>query len=260
MVVASPGLLEFPNGSLRWWVLRIALVALVFALGPLGSAQELLINFDEAHPPYMHDDDGQVRGIYPALIAAAFKRLDLPVRLEAKPWARAVLELDRGTAGVGGIYKNTERLRKYDYSEPLLVETITVYVHKDHAFAYAQIGDLFGKRVGVMRGWSYGDAFDQARAGGLIHAESVSSDEQNFQKLRNGRIDALLAIGDSVAPLLAAYPDIQASGAPLIQAPAYLAFAKGAGLVDLLRRFDQAIRDMKASGEFRQILAVELGR
>lgn len=260
MVLVPPGCLEFPNDS--WWrcPLRIALVLLAFALGASVSGQELLINFDEAHPPYMYDDSGQVRGIYPALITAAFLRLDTPVRIEAKPWARAVLELDKGVAGVGGIYKNTERLKKYDYSEPLLVETITVFVHQDRAFAYTQIGDLFGKRVGVMRGWSYGDVFDQARAGGLIHVESVSSDEQNFQKLKNGRIDALLAIGDSVATLLAAYPDIRPSGTPLIQAPAYLAFAKGMGHVDLLRRFDQVIRDMKASGEFRQILATELGR
>ncbi len=241
---------------MRDWAFLLAVCAM--ALPTL--AQGLLINFDEAHPPYMQDDSGQVRGIYPALVAAAFARINTPVRLEAKPWARAIRELDGGTAGLGGIYKNAERLKKYDYSEALLVETITVYVHKDRSLAYTQLGDLFGKRVGVMRGWSYGDAFDQGRTGGLIQAESVSSDEQNFQKLERGRIDALLAIGDSVAPLLAAYPNIRASGPPLIQAPAFLAFAKEANLAPLLRRFDQAIRDMKASGEFHQILSAELSR
>jgi len=161
---------------------------------------------------------------------------------------------------VGGIYKNSERLKKYDYSEPLLVETITVYVHRDRPLVYTQIGDLFGKRVGVMRGWSYGDEFDRARAGGLLQAENVSSDDQNFQKLQSGRIDALLAIEDSVASLRVAYPDIQASGVPLSEAPAFLAFSKGANLAPLLRRFDQAIRDLKASGEFRRLVSAELAR
>ena len=40
----------------------------------------------------------------------------------------------------------------------------------------------------------------------------------------------------------------------------FLAFAKEANLAPLLRRFDQAIRDMKASGEFHQILSAELSR
>jgi polar amino acid transport system substrate-binding protein len=220
----------------------------------------MLINFDEAHPPYMCNKGGEALGIYPALIQAAFARMNVEVRLEPKPWARAILELENGSAGVGGIYKNSERLKKYDYSEPLLVETITVYFHRDRPLAYAQIGDLFGKRVGVMRGWSYGDAFDQARAGGLIQVESVSSDDQNFLKLQSGRIDALLAIDESVSSLLTAHPDIRASGTPFSEAPAFLAFSKGSNLAPLLRRFDQVIREMKASGEFRRLVQTELAR
>jgi len=48
-------------------------------------AQELLIAFDEAHPPYMYDKGGAAQGIYPALIQAAFARLNVAVRLEPRP-------------------------------------------------------------------------------------------------------------------------------------------------------------------------------
>ncbi len=59
------------------------LLALCLALPCL--AQELLIAFDEAHPPYMYDKGGAAQGIYPALIQAAFARLNVAVRLEPRP-------------------------------------------------------------------------------------------------------------------------------------------------------------------------------
>ena len=223
-------------------------------------ADDLRINFDEAHPPYMFNKDGNAAGIYPALIKAAFAHMNVAAILQPKPWARAIHEIDGAVAGIGGIYKNSERLQKYDYSEPLLVETITLYFHKARPLPYTRIEDLNGKRIGVMRGWSYGDEFDHARAAGLFTVESVNSDEQNFQKLEAGRIDGVLAIGESVSALLETYPDIQYSIVPLTQAPAFLAFAKSANRTTLLKQFDQTLKEMKASGEFKKIIAAEFAK
>jgi polar amino acid transport system substrate-binding protein len=239
-------------------LIMIFLMALL-TVSPM-LADDLRIDFDEAHPPYMYNKDGHAEGIYPALIKAAFTHMEVAVKLEPKPWARAISELNGGVAGVGGIYKNSERLKIYDYSEPLLVETITIYFHKAHPLAYARIEDLKGARIGVMRGWSYGDDFDKARDAGWFTVEGVGSDEQNFQKLESGRVDVVLAIGESVFALLDRYRDIRASEVPLIQPPAFLAFPKKANRVPLLKQFDQTIKAMKASGEFQKILAAELAR
>jgi polar amino acid transport system substrate-binding protein len=239
-------------------LVAVVLFSILPAL-PYGTGV-LQIDFDEAHPPYMYEKDGAAAGAYPALIKAAFIHMNVPVRFEPKPWARALHEIDIATAGVGGIYKNQERLKQFDYSEPLLVETITVYFRKDHPINYSRIDDLKGKRVGVMLGWSYGDEFDKARKAGLFTAEGVGSDAQNFQKLEGHRVDVVLAIGESVSVLLEVYPDVRYSDMPLIQTPTYLAFAKSTNRLDLLKRFDQTIKAMKASGEFKKILAAEFAK
>lgn len=246
------------QGSILRFGHRIILFLMVLLpVWPL-QADDLRINFDEAHPPYMYSQDGRAAGLYPVLIRTAFAHMGIAVTCEPKPWARAINELDGTTAGIGGIYKNSERLKKYDYSEPLLVETITIYFHGAHPFSYTRLEDLKGKRIGVMRGWSYGDDFDNVRDAGWFKVEGVSTDEQNFQKLMYGRIDIALAIRESVSHLLGTYRDIRAADVPLIQPSAFLAFPKPAHRATLLKQFDQALKAMKASGEFSRILAAEL--
>lgn len=221
------------------------------------ASDTLLVNVDEAHPPYMYNSDGKAAGFYSALVQAAFQRMDVPVTLMPKPWARAIHEMDQGLSGTAGIYKNSERLKRYDYSEPLLVERLMVYSPRSRFLPYTRIEDLKGKRVGVMRGWSYGDEFDKARKAGLFKVEDVSTDEQNFLKLSTDRIDVMVAIPESVSSLLTRFPSVTAASTPLLEAPAYLAFSKSANQAALLQRFNQALKEMKASGEFLRILTEE---
>ncbi len=226
----------------------------------LGAAEEILINVDEAHPPFMYSKGGRAAGIYPALIETAFKRMQVPIRLEPRPWARAVQEIDKAAAGLAGVYQNSERLGKWAFSQPLLVERIIVYSHHSRPMAFTTIDDLRGKRVGVMRGWSYGNSFDSARKSGLFQIEEVGSDIQNFQKIEMGRIDVFLAIPESVTTLLSHYTSIDHSATPLAEAPAFLAFAKAANRQGLLDQFNLAIKEMRESGEFQRIINREFGR
>ncbi len=238
---------------------RILSILLALAASLSGAAEPpVLINVDDGNPPFMYAVNTQARGIYPALIRAAFQLMDTPVQVEAKPWKRALEEIDTGRAGVGGIYKTAERLQKYDYSEPIYVENLLVYYHVSNPLLFTQVPDLAGKRIGVLRGWSYGDAFDQTRRQGLFQVEEVGSDDQNFRKLEAERIDAVISIQESGTTLVKKYRTLSFSLVPLSQNPTFLVFPKSARRTDLLKRFDQAIRELRRTGTYKSIVTAEL--
>ncbi len=238
---------------------RVLALLLALAASLCGAAElPALVNVDDGNPPFMYAVNTQARGIYPALIRAAFQLMGTPVQVEAKPWKRALEEIDIGRAGVGGIYKTAERLQKYDYSDPIYVENLLVYYNVANPLVFNQIQDLTGKRIGVLRGWSYGDAFDHTRRQGLFQVEEVGSDDQNFRKLEAERIDAVIAIQESGTTLVKNYRTISFSLVPLSQNPTFLVFPKSAQRTDLLKRFDQAIRDLRRVGTYKSIITAEL--
>ena len=174
------------------------------APGSEAARPVIVVDVDAENPPFMYSRAGYAVGLYPAVIRAALGRCHDNVRVQAKPWRRAFVEIDKAQAGVGGLYKNAERLAKYDFSEPIYVENIAVFYRTVRPFDFRTVADLYGKRVGVLRGWSYGDDFDAARRNGAIATEEVSSDRSNFLKLTDGRLDAVLAIEEAGQAAMAA--------------------------------------------------------
>lgn len=240
----------------------IALWAGAALLASACAADAVRINFDAEYPPFMSARDGQPSGVYPALIAAALALIQQPFSFEAKPWKRALLELDEGRAGVGGIYKNEARTAKYDFSDPILTEHVAVYFNKARPIAFKTLADLYGKRVGVLRGWSYGDAFDAARRNGSVTVEEVTNDKANFLKLEHGRLDAVLAVEEAGRSVIVAenLASVEQSKALLASNTAHLAFNRSAGQTDLLARFNKAIAEMKRDGTLDTIVHAELAR
>lgn len=184
------------------------------------------------------------------------------MRVEARPWKRAFVEIDKAQAGIGGLYKNAERLARYDFSDPIYTENIAVYYQRARPFAFHSVTDLYGKTVGVLRGWSYGDVFDAAVRAGSITVEEVSSDRSNFLKLKDGRVDAVLAVEESGKTNLATPGifGIDQAATYLASYPVHLAFNKRAAKTELLACFNKALLDMKRDGSFDRIVREELGR
>jgi polar amino acid transport system substrate-binding protein len=223
------------------------------------SAQTpLRILVDDANPPFMYQNGGRAAGLYPRLVAAGFRHMGMPVEIQAVPWRRALHDADTAGAGVAGIYKNSERLAKYDYSEPLFVERVNIYAADGRqAGSSAGLASLHGQRVGAIRGWSYGDDFDKARQEQRFVVEEVTSDEQNFRKLDAGRLDVALAIEDAARLLLAAHPKVLATGR-LTENPTYLAFSKRDARTAVLRRFNEALKALRADGRYDAIARAAL--
>ena len=121
---------------------------------------------------------------------------------------------------------------------------------------------MAGKRVGVVRGWSYGDTFDKAVRDGKLTVEEVASDAQNFQKLAARRLDAVLAIEEAGAALLKTSPsaDVQKSPRYLFENATYLAFNKSAGQKTTLEKFNKAISHLKKTGQLNTLASEALSQ
>lgn len=244
------------------------LVVLGFALcsAATSKADPLLIQVDAGNPPFMYTVGASeaAAGFYPAVLQAAFAQFGTPIVVKAVPWKRALLELERGVAGVGGIYKNDERSAKFDYSDPIFVERIAVYYSTRNAIDFRSIHDLYGKRIGIIRGWSYGDDLDLARKYDQVIVEEVNGDQQNFKKLASGRLDAVLAVVESGERMLEdgagelAY--IKMSNTLLASHPAYLAFSKKENRLETLKLFNKALAAMKKDGSLEKLFQQELAR
>lgn len=219
------------------------------------------IAVDAQNPPFMYADrQGRPRGVYPVMLRAIFAELALPLELLPLPWVRALTGLDRGEHGVGGLFANQERLAKYDYGQPLLVETVRLYVRRGGLRQFAGLQDLKGLRVGALRGWSYGDEFDKARKDGLFQVEVVSTDKQNFGKLERDYLDAVLTVEQTGDAVLAEgdFPSVRMVANPITENPSYLAFHKSTGQQDLLARVDTVVARLRASGEHARLVKTGL--
>lgn len=251
--------------GIRVKVVGRSLIALLAATAWFASASgggPTRINVDSENAPFMSAQEGKPSGVYPAVLIAAFARIKQPLVLETKPWKRALLELDQDKAGIGGIYKNDERNAKYDFSEPILTENIVIYFNTDKPIDFKTLADLNGKRVGVIRGWSYGNAFDAARKDGKFTTEDVVNDRANFLKLAHGRLDAVLAVREAGKMVINAekLTNIDQSKAFLASNQAHLAFNKSAKQTELLAQFSQAIAQMKQDGTLDRIVNEELAK
>lgn len=234
----------------------ILLAALLFWASSAKSAETIVV--DQANPPFMYEIKGKVAGIYPALIREAFQRMGEDIQLSALPWKRALNDVDRGLVGIGGLYKTKTRVAVLDFSDRLFEEVIQIYVVQGKSFPYDGIRSLYGRKIGVLRGWSYGEEFDAAVAAGKIKIEEVSGDMQNFEKLAAGRLDIVLAIRESAEIVISSgglKDKIEPLPSPLITSPAYLAFAKSGNKTGLLARFNTTLATMHGDGSYDRIVA-----
>lgn len=228
-----------------------------------APAQALVIDFDAGSAPTMYAGQGnEAAGVYPALVRAAFASIGQPVLLRARPFKRMLSELSSGEAAAGAVVRTPERLAVADYSADYFEEKVQVFQRADASWGFEHLPDLRGRRVGVIRGWSYGAAFDQARARQEFLVEEVENDPQNFSELANGRLDCVLAT-EMAGRVYLDRPEfavLRARAKPLVVIGIALAVAKSQGQTALLRRFDAAMAALHKSRAVEPLIEAEIQR
>jgi len=236
----------------------ILTILTLFAAAAGAAAQPVSVAFDSKDPPFMFQGtDKTPQGLYPKVFAEVFRRMGVAVDLRAEPWKRALSGCDAGDNGVGGIYKTREREAKYDYSAPYYQEHVAVYSLSAAHASFTKLEDLFGKRVAVIRGWSYGAAFDAAAKAGKIKTDESDGDGTSFKKLSLGREDFVIAIveaGDAEISSQGWDKTMERSATLLTTNDVFLVFNKSKQMKTILAQFDSAVAAMKRDGTFQQIV------
>ncbi|MEN9659055.1 MAG: hypothetical protein RL571_2520 [Pseudomonadota bacterium] len=211
--------------------------------------------------PYLSaslQDDGFISKI----IRAAFKQENVSVSIAYYPWKRSYDMVKKGEADLTPYWvKTPEREQQFILSDPIDIIQYGFFYLKDKKITQLEFSNLNKYKVGVSLGYSYGVAFDTARAKQQFTCDEALSDEINIKKLIARRIDLFTAdkvLGQHLisTTLLPKEADrITFFPKKFAEEPVYLLISKkiknGAEITD---KFNSGLKKIKKNGDYQRIM------
>jgi polar amino acid transport system substrate-binding protein len=232
-------------------VIGLGLVTLV------SSARELRVAGTHFARVFEQSPSGEFTGIGPDLLREICRRTGDTVQFAIYPWVRAQALVEQGQADIlVGPYKTPERELRFAFSERAFYQDrMLFYVRADASLQWdGNYGQLHGRRVGIVRGWVYGSAFNQAS--NTMQIESVPTLESGLLMLVHDRIEMLATNHRNTESIL---PRMELLGKvrpilPVIDVQnGYFAFPKTREYDTLRGRFNEIFNSMVTSGELARL-------
>lgn len=209
-------------------------------------------------PPYVEGELGQEArgGIVVELVERIFSRLEgVEASFPLVPWNRALKEVEVGTKdGIVALLKSAERERYMVYTDPLFESHNLVWYSKKkfpRGFNWNKIGDLAGYRVGITKGYTYGDDIDHAIESGLLPVVRVPTVDRLFAMLARDRVDIALAndnVGNALAGRYGSANELVAAHKATGKDVHYLAFSRKSPAQDLVPRINRILSELRGEG------------
>lgn len=160
-----------------------------------GRTEMLIVSFGSHNTsPYTFVEDGKlIGGIYKDIMDEVGKALHLNVvykQTQKKRQEKYLLQGKRHVLVLSNPLWQKHR-DQYSWSVPLTEETNIFVVSARNSFAIRSFEDLHGKHLGTILGYRYPELTDKFGRKEIFR-EDVISLEQNFNKLKIGRIDCLI--------------------------------------------------------------------
>ena len=167
----------------------LAVLMVLFLLAPPAPARAPLKLVANYWGPYSENGlPGQ--GSASQLVSQLLAEAGYDASIDIVPWPRALNMTYVGQAdGIVAIWSTAERREKVLFSEPYMVNRISL-LHRKGALAQVKtLADLKGLKIGVGRGYDYSPEFLAATG---FHKDAAVDTLVNLKKLLAGRVDAIL--------------------------------------------------------------------
>lgn len=210
----------------------------------------------DPYPPYgdpKHPDGG----LGMEIIRAAYKTQGHEVTMEYLPWARAEAGVKNGTYDILPFtWKTDAREKVLLFSAPFAIGNVRFIKRRGDPFNFQGMESLEGKRIGVIQGYGYSDAFAQSTSFVRENGKDLAT---NVQKLLLKRLD--LTIEDETvarAALFAEGPEvleqIEFVKTPLAVNPLYITAGMQNPLAqEIISAFNKGLEIIKANGTYDRI-------
>ena len=223
------------------------------------SAKTLKVTTDN-WPPYEEISNQQAPGFSTEIIRYVFNEIEVEVEILEFPWARALKTVFRGERDALYSAFYTEERAKYCYypTEALMMEKWVLFIRKEDLkrLKFESYNDLKGKTIGILRGASISEEFwIFLRKHGNYY--EVTVDEQNFKKLRKGRLDYVvtsysngialirkLGLTNKVVPILSKV---------IKEGKLYIIFSKKTTDTTFVEKFSKALKKFKKTEKYKEI-------
>jgi polar amino acid transport system substrate-binding protein len=236
-----------------------ALCAALFTAvaAPCAGAAERLVVGAQFSRVFEQAPNGEWSGLGVDIVRALAARAGDTVKFQVYPWPRAQAMVAQGQADIlVGPYKSPERLARFAFFDrPFYRDRMVFFGRAGGAALWS--GDyqaLQGVPIAVMRGWHYGDSFDQARPG--LRISEVPKLENGARMLALGRVKLLAANERNLQPVLSQLKlaDMVAELGPALSVQdGYLAFSRLGRHQPAWEQYNQLFTDMVERGELGKL-------
>ncbi|WP_108648913.1 substrate-binding periplasmic protein [Dongshaea marina] len=235
----------------RLWLL------LVLAASVASTAQADIVRLANGEwKPYMSADLKHY-GVVSYIVREAFKLEGDQVKYQFLPWMQGFEEARQGRLDGSVVWSKTaQRSNDFYFSDPVIQLNQVLFHRVGETIRWTHLKDLGRYRFGGVIGYHY--ALDPLIREGVIRMSRVPSEQANYKKLQDKRIDLIVEnedVGQAMIHQLGLTGKIQASNKPLRQVDYHLIISKknpqGSALVE---RFNKGLAKLKASGRYQKLL------
>jgi len=221
-----------------------------------ASPAPLILGAEDSWPPY---SDKFGRGISTNIIKAAFAKTGVETHVVVRPYARVLQDIKAGALDAGyNITRQQNTERDFIFGkEPILQAKAYWYFRADSAPPATTTKELpNGYKVGAIIDYEYGDLYEDERH--RFKEVRVSRQTQLIKMLLQRRIDAVLMFEEEAKQTL---KEMGLSNIAIQKgmfnhtSDIYLAFSrKKPDSQALAKKFDEGIKKLKDTGEYKQLL------
>lgn len=167
-------------------ILTVFIISMLMNIAEAKTINLVTVEWMPHYGPSMKDG-----GIVIDISTEAFKKVGYDLKVDYKPWKRALIEGAEGEKyhGVLGAYYSEERNKKFLYSDATTDTSTVFFKRKGDNITYKTLKDLTPYKVGVMRGSAHSEEFDSAT---FLQKDVILNQHGNIQKLFKKRVDLIV--------------------------------------------------------------------
>jgi len=172
----------------------LCLLSMLLVSVRLQAEQEVLLSSIKNYQPYSYQEDGEVKGLYNDIAREAFKRADIPLRIELISFHSVLRKVRIGFshAMIGALYTHDRAAYAQFLSPPLSEISTSLFVHTGSQIEAASLEALKGKTIGIKQGFIMEKAFEDAANQGFFERYEVQAERQLILMLLKRRTDGFI--------------------------------------------------------------------